>query len=435
MPSTAPAIPAIAAATAVAVIALIVLPPGPATAAGTPGAAAGPSGAAAGTAAAPEEPAMLTADQAARLAALALDCVRREYPNKIAHVMTSDADVAPPRELYPAFHGCFDWHSAVHGHWLLARFARLFPDHPLAADATAVLDAHLTPARMAGEVAYLTGPDRDSWERPYGLAWLLQLATELHEWDDPGARRWSAALQPLADACVARLSGWLPKLTYPIRTGEHSQTAFAFGLMLDHARACGRTEFATLVETTTGRLYREDRGASLAFEPSGQDFLSPALAEADLLRRVLPAEEYGAWLAGFLPGLPGTPVSPGSSAGGAPAGGPPGGPPERGSSGRAAPDADPAHPDPAGWLPVATVSDRADGKLAHLDGLNLSRAWMLQGMAAGLPAGDPRRPALHAAAAAHARSGLAACTGEHYAGGHWLGTFAMYLVSDRGLAR
>ncbi len=386
---------------------------------------------------------MLTADQAARLAALALDCVGREYPSKIAHVMTSDADVAPPRELYPAFHGCFDWHSAVHGHWLLVRFARLFPDHPLAADAMAVLDAHLTPARMAGEAAYLGGPDRDSWERPYGLAWLLQLATELHQWDHADARRWSAALRPLADACTARLADWLPELTYPIRTGEHSQTAFAFGLMLDHARACGRPRFAALVEKTTRRLYLDDRGASLAFEPSGQDFLSPVLAEADLMRRVLSPPEYAAWLAAFLAGLPGTPRGPGAP-GGSSAGGPPGGPQEHDApaadapaadapAADARPEADRSHAEPGDWLPVAEVSDRTDGKLAHLDGLNLSRAWMLQGLAAGLPADDPRVPALRAAAEAHADAGLAACNGEHYAGGHWLGTFAMYLVSGRGL--
>jgi len=367
--------------------------------------AAPPTSAAAPAAAAPAAGTVLTADQAAALARLALDCLQREYPNKIAHVLQSDADVAPPRALYPAFHGCFDWHSSVHGHWLLARFARLFPDHPLAPAAKAVLAGHLTPQRIAGEVAYLQGEDRASWERPYGLAWLLQLATELHEWLTPQARAWSEALAPLADACAARLADWLPKLTYPIRTGEHSQTAFAFGLVLDHARACGRPELAALVERTTRRLYLADAAASLAFEPSGQDFLSPVLAEADLLRRVLPPAEYAAWLARFLPELPELPEPRvGAGAG-------------------------------AGWLPVAVVSDRSDGKLAHLDGLNLSRAWMLQGIAAGLPAGDPRIPALREAAAAHAAAGLAACTGEHYAGGHWLGTFAMYLVSERGLGR
>ena len=338
-----------------------------------------------------------TADQAAVFVGLALDCAEREYPNKIAHTMQSDADQGTPASLHPAFYGCFDWHSSVHGHWLLARFARLHPDHELAPEARRVLAAHLQPGRIAGEVAYLGAEGRASWERPYGLAWLLQLATELHEWPDPDARRWSSALQPLTDACVARLADWLPKLTYPIRTGEHSQTAFAFGLVLDHARAVGDADLAALVETTARRLFLADRGARLAFEPSGQDFLSPVLAEADLMRRVLPPAGYAAWLAAFLPEIP-------------------------------------RHPDP-GWLPVAVVSDRADGKLAHLDGLNLSRAWMLSGMASGLPASDQRRAALVEAAARHAAAGVAACTGAHYAGGHWLGSFAMYLVSERGLSR
>ncbi len=269
------------------------------------------------------------------------------------------------------------------------------PAHPLAAEARAVLDAHLTAANIAVESAYLLGEGRASWERPYGLAWLLQLAAELREWDDPDALRWAAALAPLETACADRLADWLPKLAYPIRTGEHSQTAFAFGLMLDWARGCGQTEMAALVRATGLRLYRDDPAAVLAFEPSGQDFLSPALAEADFMRRVLAPAEFAAWLAGFLPEIP---------AGGG-----------------------------ADWLPVAIVTDRSDGKLAHLDGLNLSRAWMLEGMAAGLPAGDARLAALRDAAAAHRADALAALTGEHYEGSHWLGTFALYLESGRGL--
>ncbi|MFH2053504.1 MAG: DUF2891 domain-containing protein [bacterium] len=336
-----------------------------------------------------------TADQAAPFVRLALECAVQEYPNKIAHVMQSDEDQGTPRSLYPAFFGCFDWHSSVHGHWLLARFARLHPAHELAPEARAILDAHLTPENLAAETAYLLGPDRASWERPYGLAWLLQLAAELREWDDPGAARWSAALAPLEAACVTRLSDWLPKLAYPIRTGEHSQTAFAFGLVLDYARDADDQELAGLVEETARRLYLPDRGVDLAFEPSGQDFLSPALAEADLMRRVLDPAAFAGWLDAFLPQVP----SDGGSA----------------------------------WLPVALVTDRSDGKLAHLDGLNLSRAWMLEGIAAGLPAGDPRLGALIAAAGAHRQAGLEAVTGEFYEGGHWLGTYAMYLTSGRGL--
>jgi hypothetical protein len=334
---------------------------------------------------------------AGRFARLALDCVDREYPNKISHVMHSDDDVAPPRELTPAFSGCFDWHSAVHAHWLLARLARLHPEAAYAPQARAALGRALTPDNIAAEARYLRGEGRASWERPYGLAWLLQLDAELAEWNDEQARTWSRALQPLVDAAAERLATWIPKLAYPIRTGEHSQTAFAFGLVLDWARITGDEEMERLVARRTRELYAGDRDCPLAYEPSGQDFLSPCLAEADLLRRVLAPVEFGAWLGGFLPEVP--------------------------------LDAR------AGWLPVAIVTDRADGKLAHLDGLNLSRAWMLEGIAAGVPGEDPRRAALLAAAAAHRESGLAAVTGEHYEGGHWLGTFATYLVTVRGLPR
>jgi hypothetical protein len=333
---------------------------------------------------------------AARFARLALDCVHREYPNKIQHTLAGDADVRPPRELTPAFHGCYDWHSAVHGHWLLARLARTFPAEPFAAEARAALARSLTPANVAAEVAYLTAEGRETFERPYGLAWLLQLGAELREWDDPEARSWAAAIAPLERAAADRLRSWLPKLSHPIRAGEHSQTAFAFGLILDWARGAGDDpDLAPLVEERSRALYLGDRGCPLGYEPSGQDFLSPCLAEADLVRRLLAPAEFAAWLGGFLPDLP---------LGGG-----------------------------AGWLPPAVVTDPTDGKLAHLDGLNLSRAWMLDGIAAGLPAGDPRLAALRDASAAHRASGLAAVTGEHYAGGHWLASFAVYLVTGRGL--
>ncbi|RKZ11468.1 DUF2891 domain-containing protein [bacterium] len=337
----------------------------------------------------------LTPDQAAPFVRLALDCAAQEYPNKIGHVMQSDADQGTPRSLHPAFYGCFDWHSSVHGHWLLARFARLFPVHELSAEARALLDDHLTSDRIATETAYLLAEGRASWERPYGLAWLLQLAAELREWDDPDARRWADALHPLEEACVTRLVTWLPKLAYPIRTGEHSQTAFAFGLVLDYARTTGRQDLELLVADTGRRLYTDDPAAVLAFEPSGQDFLSPALSEADFMRRVLSAAEFAVWLGDFLPEI--------------------------------ATDGD------GDWLPVAVVTDRSDGKLAHLDGVNLSRTWMLEGIATGLSPDDPRQAALASAAAAHRKAGLDAVTGEHYAGGHWLGTYALYLESQRGL--
>lgn len=348
-------------------------------------------------------PPPLDAAGAGRFARLALACVHQEYPNKIAHVLRSGDDVRAPHELYPAFYGCFDWHSSVHGHWLLARLARLYPDAPFAAPARAALAEDLQPAKIAAEAAYLAGEGRASFERPYGLAWLLQLAAELREWNDPDAQRWAAALTPLEDAAVARLSSWLPKLAYPIRIGEHDQTAFALGLVRDWAVTAGNAGLRDLVDGTARRLYGADRACPLAYEPSGQDFLSPCLAEADLLRRVLPQPEFATWLAGFLPQIPGTPggASPAAAA--------------------------------TGWLPVGIVTDRADPKLAHLDGLNLSRAWMLMGIASALPAGDPRLPALGAAARAHADEALPAVTGEHYEGGHWLGSFATYLTTRRGL--
>lgn len=332
------------------------------------------------------------------LAALALACVHQEYPNKIAHTMATDADARPPRELTPVFYGCFDWHSSVHGHWLLARVARLYPGTPLAQRAEAALATSFAADRIAGELAYLRAPGRQEFERPYGLAWLLQLAMELREWGSPSAAGWSDALAPLEDEAVRRLSDWLPKLTRPIRTGEHSQTAFAFGLAIDWARQRRHAEFEQLLLERSRAFYHADTACPLEYEPSGQDFVSPCLAEADLMRRVLPASEFSPWLTAFLPQIP---------RGAAPA---------------------------AEWLAPGVVLDATDGKLAHLDGLNLSRAWMLEGILSVLPEDDPRRPALAAAAARHRTLGVAAVTGAHYAGGHWLGTFAVYLVSARGIA-
>ena len=190
---------------------------------------------------------------AAHFARLALDCVHKEYPNKLAHSLNSDADVKPPRELTPAFYGCYDWHSSVHGHWLLARLARLYPEAEFAPGAKAALARSLTPRNLAGEAAYLKAEGRASFERPYGLAWLLQLGAELRQWEDAGA--WSAALEPLERAAVERLSAWLPKLTRPVRSGEHSQTAFALGLMLDWARQAGDREFRALLETPEPRAF------------------------------------------------------------------------------------------------------------------------------------------------------------------------------------
>jgi hypothetical protein len=343
----------------------------------------------------------LDAAAAARFAGLALKCLHQEYPNHISHTLNGVGDARPPHELTPAFYGCLDWHSDVHGHWLLVRLLRLFPDAPFAGAARAELARSFTPENIAAEVTYLRGDGRASFERPYGLAWLLQLATELHRWDDADARRWSATLKPLEDEVAARIKTWLPKLHYPIRFGEHDQTAFAFGLIWDWSLQSGDHEMQDLLRDAAQRFYLHDRNCPLAYEPSGEDFLSPCLAEADFMRRVLAPPAFAQWLTAFLPQIPGTPGS--RSHGG------------------------------SSWLRPAVVTDRSDPKLAHLDGLNLSRAWMLQGISQGLPAGDARIAPLRAAATEHADAALPAVTGEHYEGGHWLGTFAVYLTSGAGL--
>jgi hypothetical protein len=271
----------------------------------------------------------------------------------------------------------------------------LHPDAPYAQTARAELAKSFTPENIAGEVAYLERADRASFERPYGLAWLLQLAAELRQWNDPQAKEWSSTLAPLETAAAKRLKTWLPKLQYPIRIGEHSQTAFSFGLVWDWASIAGDSEIRSLLDSAAHRFYLSDKRCPLAYEPSGEDFLSPCLAEADFMRRVLNRAAFSRWLAAFMPNIPAT--------------------------------------SNATWLSPGIVTDRSDPKLAHIDGLNLSRAWMLEGIAHGLDPKDPRVAALRAAAAHHREAALPAVTGEHYEGGHWLGTFAVYLTSKAGL--
>jgi hypothetical protein len=332
---------------------------------------------------------------AQRFANLALACVHKEYPNKISHNLNSDADVGPPRKLTPAFYGCYDWHSSVHGHWLLVRLIRTFPNATFAPSAREALRQSLTAENIAQEAAYLRAEGRASFERPYGLAWLLQLVAELREWDDPQAKEMAANLHPLETVVLERLNNWLPKLSHPVRIGEHDQTAFSLGLMLDYSRGTGNTTFADLLESKGRQFYLGDKDCPLAYEPSGEDFLSPCLGEADLMRRVLPSPEFARWLGTFLAQI--SPAKKGS------------------------------------WLQPVVSPDPSDPKLAHLDGLNLSRAWMLEGIAASLPKNDKRLPMIMAAAEEHKSAGLAAVTGKHYEGGHWLGSFAVYLVTKRGI--
>lgn len=336
----------------------------------------------------------LDAAAADHFARMALACVHREYPNKIAHVLNGDSDAKVPHALTPTFYGCLDWHSAVHGHWLLARLVHEFPNEPFAAEARAALNQSLTPENIAGDVAYLAQPGRTSFERPYGLAWLLTLAAELRQWNDADAQRWSQNLMPLEAAAAANIKHWLPDLHYPIRVGDHPQTGFSFALIWDWAGVAHDDEMRAILAKSAKDLYLNDRRCPMAYEPSGEDFLSPCLGEADFMRRVLDAKTYAKWLRQFLPQIP-TDRS-------------------------------------AAWLKPAIVTDREDPKLAHLDGLNLSRAWMLEGIASGLPARDRRVQSLLAAAGNHASVALIMVTSDHYEGAHWLGTFAVYLTTHAG---
>ncbi len=331
-----------------------------------------------------------------RFAQLALDCIHRPYPNKISHAMESDTDVAPPREMTPAFYGCFDWHSAVHGHWLLTRLLKTQPDTALAAEIKTALATSFTTENLAKELEYYSADNRAGFERPYGVAWYLQLVAELHESDDEQFKVWRATLKPLEDKIIERVSAWVPNLAYANRIGTHNQTAFAFGLMIDYARTVGNTELEKLIVDKSLAFHKNDKNCPIRYEPSGEDFLSPCLMEADLMRRVLPKAEFAAWLGGFLPNIPldGT----------------------------------------GDWLEPGIVLDAKDGKLVHLDGVNLSRAWALEGIASALPEGDPRIAALNASAEKHKKTGIASVSDEHYSGSHWLASFATYLTTKRGIS-
>ncbi len=332
-----------------------------------------------------------------RFARLALDCIHRPYPNKISHVMASDDDVAPPRELTPAFYGCFDWHSSVHGHWLLTRILKVQPDTAMAEEIREALAESFTVENIGAELGYYSHAERKGFERPYGIAWYLQLISELEESEDEQLKEWRKTLRPLETKIVERIEEWLPKLAYPNRIGTHNQTAFAFGLMLDYTRTVGNEELEALIVDRSLEFHRDDQNCPIGYEPSGEDFLSPCLMEADLMRRVLAEDEFADWLGDFLPNIP---------------------------------------TDGSGdWLEPGVVLDATDGKLVHLDGVNLSRAWALEGIASALPADDPRREALLASAELHKETGIAAVSDENYSGSHWLASFATYLTTKRGITQ
>jgi hypothetical protein len=335
----------------------------------------------------------LTREQASAFARLALKGLSQEYPNKPEHVMTGSEDVKGPRALHPAFYGSYDWHSSVHGHWMLVRLLRRFPDLPEAREIRTVLAEHLTAKSLKAEADYFARRASKPFERPYGWAWLLKLAEELHGWDDPDGKAWSHNLRPLADAVVARYLDFFPNQTYPIRTGVHPNTAFGLGFAHDYARAVGDSRLKGLVDEVARAYFGADEDAPAKWEPSGADFFSPSLMEADLMRRVLPSAEFQVWFARFLPGA--------------------------------------ARAEPKPLFSPATVSDRTDPQLVHLDGLNLSRAWCMRSILAALPPRDPARAALDSAASRHAQAGLGHVASGDYAGEHWLASFAVYLLTAR----
>ncbi|HUX32579.1 MAG TPA: DUF2891 domain-containing protein [Gemmatimonadaceae bacterium] len=327
----------------------------------------------------------LTPALASRFASLALGHVSREYPNKLDHVLNGPDDVLGPRALHPVFFGSFDWHSCVHGYWLLARLYRRFPALPEALAIRALFDERITPDHVAVETAYLRQPSRAGFERPYGWAWLLMLAGELARHDTDEGRRWSTALIPLAGAFVQRFREFLPKATYPVRVGTHFNTAFALSLTLEYATVVDDGTLADLLREKANAWYGDDADCQ-AWEPGGDDFLSSALMEAECMRRVMPAAGFGAWFDRFLPRVP--------------------------------------LQQPATLFRPAHVSDRSDGKIAHLDGLNLSRAWCWRSIARALPAGDARAAIASAAAEHHLAASLPHVAGD-YMGEHWLASFAL----------
>ena len=329
---------------------------------------------------------ILNLEQANRLAQLPLDCINTEFPNKLNDVIGSADDLATPKQLHPAFYGCFDWHSAVHGHWSLVKLLKLFPDLDNADEIKQKLLANISKANMQKEIAFFHGPNNKSWERTYGWAWYLKLVEELHTWEDPTARELEANLQPLANLLVERYFEFLPKLIYPIRVGEHPNTAFGMNFAWDYAVAVKNANFQALLKESAQRYFKDDKACPINYEPSGFDFLSPCLEEAALMRRVLEEKEFRNWMNSFLPQLANSDFK----------------------------------------FPVGKVADRNDGKLVHLDGVNFSRAWSLAVISKNMP----EYPHLSTVTTEHINYSLPSIVGDSYEGGHWLGSFAIYALSS-----
>lgn len=327
--------------------------------------------------------------QAYRLSNMALHCMQQEYPYKLGQVVGSDDDLLSPQELHPAFYGCFDWHSAVHGHWLLVRILKEFPDLENRDTILTKLQQNINVKNIEGELVYFNRSTEKSFERTYGWAWLLKLAEELHTWDHPQAKEMESALQPLSTFIENKYLDFLPRLGYPIRVGEHTNTAFGLTFAYDYAETLNRSELKNLIEEKARKFYLSDKNCPISWEPSGFDFLSPCLEEIDIMRRVLPAEEFKPWLSNFLPALIDSDFT----------------------------------------LDVAKVTDRSDGKLVHLDGANFSRAWTLYGLANEYP----EYTHLENMADKHVAHSIGLIDDGEYSGTHWLGSFAVYALTQKQL--
>ena len=328
----------------------------------------------------------MTLEQANLLATLPLECVEKEYPNKLGQTLGSGDDLAEPKTLHPAFYGCFDWHSAVHGHWSMVKLLKMHPDLKEADRIKQVLKINLSKENIAQEVAYFDGKHNKNYERTYGWGWLLKLAEEINTWEDPLARELEENLKPLSELISQKLVDYLPKLQYPVRVGTHTNTAFGLSFAWDYAETFDDEALMNAIQDRATYFYGTDAGCPLTWEPSGADFLSPCFEEVDLMRRILGKEEFLAWMDQFLPQLKNSDFN----------------------------------------VDVALVGDREDGQLVHLDGLNFSRAWVLFGLAKQYPEEYGHLVSL---AQEHVAYSFPNLMGDSYEGGHWLGSFAIYALS------
>ncbi len=323
-----------------------------------------------------------------KFANMALNCIEKEFPNKPSHVMNNRAEILGPKEQHPAFFGCFDWHSSVHGHWMLVKLLKIFPNISENIRIRSALNKNLTKKNLEKELLYFDQKNRKSFERTYGWAWLLKLAEELNGWNDADGKRWSKNLKPLELKIVEKFIEFLPKQTYPIRTGVHPNTAFGLVFAYDYAKKTGNTKFLNLIVKRGRDYFEKDKNCPDGWEPGGEDFLSPCLEEADFMLRILSRKKFAIWFNNFFPDFSKSKL-----------------------------------------LTPATVSDRSDGKLSHLDGLNLSRAWCLADIMKQFKNDPGLVSTLKKSIEEHAVKTLSNIRSGHYAGEHWLGSFAVYMFS------